>query len=75
MSANLLRQSKLESAIESFTNTAIGFGIALIVNGFCFWLFDLNATFFDNLGITLIMTLVSLVRGYVVRRWFNRRGK
>ena len=33
--------------------------------------FDSLGTLGQNIGITIIFTIASIVRSYVVRRWFN----
>lgn len=66
-------QSKLESAIETFTTVAIGFLVSLAV-----WtwiaapLYDIKVTFSQNLGITAIFTVSALIRGYIIRRFFAK---
>jgi hypothetical protein len=68
-------QTKTKSLIESTVNTSIGFGISyitlLVVNA----LYGLELTLFDSLEITLIFTVVSIGRNYLVRRYFNRMMK
>jgi len=67
-----VNQTKLESFIESSTNTAIGFGTAFLT-----WQFiaapymGYRVTLHDNLVITSIFTVVSVLRGYLCRRFFN----
>ncbi len=60
------------SAVESVTNVAIGYGIAVATQVAVFPLFGLHASMSDNLAIGAIFTVVSLVRSYALRRWFNR---
>jgi hypothetical protein len=60
------------SAIESVTNVAIGYGIAVATQAAVFPLFGIHATATDHLAIGAIFTVVSLVRSYALRRWFNR---
>jgi hypothetical protein len=68
-------QTKKQSFMEANVNTFIGFGISyitlLVVNA----LYGLELTLFDSLEITLIFTVVSIGRNYVVRRYFNRMMK
>lgn len=67
-----MNQTKLESFIEAFINIASGFCISLLV-----WIFvvipvwELEITMFDNLVITAIYTVISIVRSYFWRRFFN----
>jgi hypothetical protein len=67
-----MTQSKTMSAIESVANVAIGYGVAITTQVFVFPLFDINATTSDHLAIGAIFTVVSLIRSYVLRRFFNR---
>ena len=67
-------QSKLSSLIESAVSTAIGFVVALLTQHFVINpLWGLNLSVFDNLGITVVFTVISVIRRYVMRRYFNRR--
>ena len=66
-----LGQSKLESLIESAINTGLGFLVAMVTQILIYPLFDIDVTVGDQALLALIFTAVSLVRGYVVRRYFN----
>lgn len=68
-----MSQSRLESAIESATNIAIGYGVALASQLLIFPLFEIHVPLSDNLLIGAWFTAISLARSYIVRRWFNRR--
>ena len=65
-------QSRRLSAIESFCNVAVGYGIALTTQILVFPVFEIHVTFSSNLAISGIFTAVSLIRSYVLRRVFNR---
>jgi len=67
-----MTQSKTMSAIESVANVAIGYCVAITTQVFVFPLFDIHATTSDHLAIGAIFTVVSLIRSYVLRRFFNR---
>lgn len=66
-----MKQSKLESLIETIINIASGFFISLIV-----WqwvvapLYNIPVNMSSNLGITGIFTLTSIIRSYYWRRFF-----
>ena len=64
-------QSKLESLIESIINTSLGFLVALITQILTYPIFDIEVSFEYQTLLALIFTSVSLVRGYIVRRYFN----
>jgi len=66
-------QTKTQSLIESITNIAIGYSVAVVSQLAVFPLFNINVTIQDNLMIGLYFTVISLVRSYVVRRYFNKR--
>ena len=66
-------QSKLQSLIESLTNILIGYLTALFSQILIFPLFDIYVTFQDNLLIGLYFTIISLIRSYLVRRYFNTK--
>jgi len=65
-------QSKRMSLIETSTNLALGLLLSILVVQpivFSYWHIVLAPT--ENITIAAVFTLVSLVRGYVVRRAFN----
>ena len=66
-------QSKKQSFIESLINILIGYLTALISQILIFPLFNIYVTFQDNLLIGLYFTIISLVRSYLVRRYFNKK--
>lgn len=68
-------QSKRFSLIESVTNTLIGFIVSLIIQLIIYPIMDIPVTFGQNLTITAVFTLVSIARGYLVRRLFNKCKK
>ena len=65
-------QTKKQSFIESLVNILIGYFTALFSQFLIFPLFDINIPIQDNLLIGLYFTLISLVRSYLVRRFFNK---
>ena len=68
-------QSKRESMIETLTNVSIGWFISFIANMLVLPLFGYNINLTDGLLISIIFTIISIVRGYVVRRWFNSKER
>lgn len=67
------RQSRMGSFIEVCINIAIGFTINFFMNLTIFPLFGWHISVSENLLLGVIYTVVSVIRGYVVRRWFERR--
>ena len=66
-------QTKYQSFIESLINILIGYLTALLSQVLIFPLFDIDVSFQDNLLIGLYFTIISLIRSYLVRRYFNKR--
>jgi hypothetical protein len=69
----MLMQSRVGSAVEQVLNIGSGFFISLLLWSFIIVpVWDLDVSMNDNLTITGIFTVVSVVRGYVWRRFFNK---
>ena len=66
-----MRQSRLMSLLEALTNVVVGYGVAVGTQLLVFPLFGVGATLRQSLGIGAIFTLVSLLRGYLLRRAFE----
>lgn len=66
-------QTRLGSLIEATMNTAIGLLINLGAQRVVFPLFGFDPNFSTNLAIAAIFTVISIARGYIVRRFFNAR--
>ncbi|MCA3172265.1 MAG: hypothetical protein ING25_04295 [Burkholderiales bacterium] len=67
-----MSQSRAQSMIESAANVVIGYMVALGSQLVVFPMFGVHLPLQDNLLIGLWFTAISLVRSYLVRRWFNR---
>ena len=68
-------QTKRQSLIETLTNVGVGWFISFIANMLVLPLFGYNINLTDGVLISIIFTIISIVRGYVVRRWFNSKEK
>lgn len=66
-------QTRLGSFIEASFNIAIGLVISTTANAIIFPQFGFNPTLEENVTISVIYTVISLVRQYVIRRWFNAK--
>jgi hypothetical protein len=65
-------QTKWGSFVEGGANIAVGFGINFTANLLILPLFGFKGlTVRNNFIIGIIYTVISLVRSYVLRRWFN----
>lgn len=67
-----MSQSRTGSIIETIVNTAIGWLVNFCANFVVLPLFGYHITVRDNIAIGVIYTLISIVRGFVIRRVFNR---
>ena len=67
-----MKQSKKHSAIESITQTVIGLVTSFIIQIILYPLLDIPVTFSQNLIITFVFFVASFLRGYVIRRYFNK---
>jgi len=67
-----LAQTRVWSAVESAANTGFGFGVAILTQMLVFPWFGMHPTLAQNIQITAIFTVISVLRGYVVRRGFER---
>lgn len=68
---NPMKQSRLVSLIETTLNTVLGFVISFTAWPFVAAWRDLPSSTSDQFWITCAFTVLSIARGYVVRRWFN----
>lgn len=59
------------SAVEEVTNVAVGFGVAVMTQALVFPLFGIHATMGEHLAIGGVFTVVSVVRSYALRRFFE----
>ena len=66
-------QTKTRSLLEAATNTAVGYAISVVIGQVVYPMFGYAITLTDNMGLTAVFVAVSLMRSYIVRRYFNRR--
>jgi len=66
-----LGQSKKHSIFEAIANIFLGYWIGVLTQIIVFPFFNINISFKENMIITIIFSIVSLVRSYVLRRIFN----
>lgn len=70
---NPMSQSKLHSLTEAVVNTLVGLVIAMLATALICWFHDIPMLWGNNFKITAWMTALSVVRSYVIRRYFNRK--
>jgi len=68
-----MNQSRLSSLYEAILNIVVGFVINFAANFLILPLVGFHITASQNLFIGVLYTVVSLVRQYTIRRWFNAR--
>jgi len=68
-----MQQTRTGSLIESLMNILIGYFVALASQILIFPMFEIHVPLSTNLWIGVWFTGISLVRSYVIRRWFNAR--
>jgi len=64
-------QKKIDSAIESIINVVIGLITSFLIQLVLYPLLNIPVTFSQNIIITFVFFIVSFVRGYLIRRFFN----
>ena len=73
-----MRQTRRHSALEAIVNTVVGYVLAVLTQMAVFPHYGLALPLEQNLAIGGIFTLLSLVRGYGLRRvfeaWRMRQG-
>ena len=62
-------QTRLLSFIESITNTSIGYALSILSY---IYVFDIDTT--TTLVMTAYFTVLSIIRQYLTRRFFNKKG-
>ena len=68
-------QSKKHSLMESVVNTLSGLVISMLIQVIIYPMMGIPVTLNQNIIITLVFFVASLVRGYVIRRFFNKSKK
>lgn len=66
-------QSRLSSLVEACINVLIGYGIALASQLVIFRMYGIHMPLADNIAIGAWFTGISLIRSYLIRRFFNAR--
>lgn len=65
-------QSKKNSAIESFFNVIIGLIISFLIQLIIYPAMQIEVSINQNLIITFVFFVASFLRGYFIRRLFNK---
>ena len=65
-------QSKKSSLIESIVNTFVGLVINIVVSPVIYWITGVTMSVYQISGTAVLFTIVSIVRNYIIRRFFNK---
>lgn len=68
-----LSQSKFSSLLESAINTGLGIILATVFTQIICLAYDIPLEVHDNLIITFWLTIISFIRQFLIRRYFNKR--
>jgi hypothetical protein len=68
-----MTQTRTGSAVETVANVVLGNAINVTMNLTLLpWAFDLHPTVGDAAGMSVVFTIISVVRSYCLRRAMNR---
>lgn len=67
-----MSQSRKHSLLEVVCSTFVGYGVALTTQILIFPLYGLETNMAVDMQISMIFTVVSVIRSYIFRRFFNR---
>jgi hypothetical protein len=66
-----MKQTRKASLVETLLNTALGFGVAITAQIIVFPWFGVHIPISSNFLIGAIFTVVSIARGFALRRLFE----
>ena len=64
-------QNKKLSLIETITQTFIGLATSILIQFVLYPIMNIPVTFNQNCIITIVFFVVSILRGFLIRRLFN----
>lgn len=68
-------QTKLESLIEQVLNVFSGLILSIfVIQPIVFKFYNIELSMSENIGMAVIFTTVSIIRGYFWRRLYNRQS-
>ena len=70
-----MSQSKKQSAIESLTNIIVGLITSFLIQLVIYPVLNIPVSLGQNVIITIVFFIVSFLRGYLLRRYFNQKHK
>lgn len=70
---NEKKQTKKDSAFESVVNIVVGLITSFIIQLVIYPLLNIEVSINQNVIITFVFFVVSFIRGYLIRRYFNKK--
>lgn len=70
-----MSQSKAMSLLEAVVNTVVGLGVAMVATAAICKAYNIPMTWENNFIITFWMTVLSVLRSYLLRRLFNAQWR
>ncbi len=64
-------QTRLQSLLEVVVSTFVAFWLSVLVGYFTYPLFGHKFSVLDNMALTSVFTVWSMIRSYWLRRFFN----
>ena len=68
----MAQQSKKKSLLESSVNTIIGLITSFLIQLIIYPILNIPVSIGQNIIITIVFFAASILRGYLVRRFFNK---
>ena len=68
-----MTQSRKHSILEALLNTFIGLLTTLLAAPLIYWICGITMSYASMTYSTILFTLVSVIRNYIIRRWFNHK--
>lgn len=66
-----MSQTRAQSFVEAIANTALGLVVSMAAVQWILPIFGVRMTLAENAIATAVMTVVSVIRAYGLRRFFN----
>lgn len=67
-----MKQTRKQSAIETIVSIVIGLGTSFVIQVFLYPILNIPVTLNQNIIITIVFFIASFIRGYFIRRLFNK---
>lgn len=66
-------QTKKQSAVEIIVGMIVGLITSFLIQLVLYPLLNIPVTFGQNIIITIVFFIVSFIRGYLIRRFYNKK--